>query len=51
MGGEEKKFYSIIIKFTLPDAANKAVSRKVIFHRYNIATELYNRGARLRQYF
>ena len=51
MGGGEKKFCSIIIKFATPEAANEAVSREVAFHRQNMVTELYNRGARLRQCF
>ena len=48
MGGGEKKFCSIIIKFTTPDVANEVVSRGVAFYRQNMATELYNRGAKLR---
>ena len=51
MGGGEKKFCSIIIKFATPKTANEAVSRGVTFHKQNIATELYNRGAKLRQCF
>ena len=33
MSGREKKFYFIIIKFTLPEVPNKAVSRGVTFYR------------------
>ena len=48
MGGGEKKFCSIIIKFATPEVANEVISRGVAFHRQNMATELYNREARLR---
>ena len=48
MGGGEKKFCSIIIKFATPEVANEAVSRGVTFHRQNMATKLYNKGTRLR---
>ena len=33
MGGGEKKFCSIIIKFATPKVANEVVSRGVAFHR------------------
>ena len=48
IGRGEKKFYSLIINFASPKAANKAVSRGVTYHRQNITTKLYDRGARLR---
>ena len=48
IGRGEKKFYSLIIDFASPKAANEAVSRGVTYHRQNITTKLYNRGARLR---
>ena len=51
MGVRGKKFCFIIIKFALLKVANKAVSRRVAFHRQNITTELYKRGARLYQCF
>ena len=51
MGVGEKNFYSIIIEFASPEAANKAVSRGVALYRQNITMELYDRGARLRQCF
>ena len=47
----EKKFCSLIIDFASPKAANEAVSRGVAYHRQNITTKLYDRGARLRQCF
>ena len=51
MGRGEKKFCSLIIDFASLEAANEAVSRGVTYHRQNITTKLYNRGARLRQCF
>ena len=51
IGRGEKKFCSLIIDFASPKAANKAVSRGVTYHRQNITTKLYDRGARLRQCF